>query len=124
MDILLTGLNAAGKQAQPSGATGVRTPPQPGGTPDIVRDATQPKTPKEQMSDAQRNDAVKNFKKSVESLASTNLKFSIDKDIDKLVIKVVDKETGDTIRQIPSEEIIALDKAMARNQGMLLHDKA
>jgi flagellar protein FlaG len=82
------------------------------------------KPPTEPLSESQRDTAIKQFKTNIETLASVNLKFSIDKDTERTVVKVVDKETGKTIRQIPSEEILALDKAITHFQGMLLHDKA
>ncbi|MFA7243557.1 MAG: flagellar protein FlaG [Sulfuricellaceae bacterium] len=94
-----------------------------GDTPTATTPARQ-KPPTEQLSESQRDVAIKQFKTNIESLASVNLKFSIDKDTERTVVKVVDKETGKTIRQIPSEEILALDKAITHFQGMLLHDKA
>ncbi|MBS4097260.1 MAG: flagellar protein FlaG [Sulfuricella sp.] len=123
MDISLKG---AGMQPNPPAASGVKTQPQRGSAADSATASitAQAKSQKEQLTEAQRDDAVKQFKKTVESLASANLNFSIDKDTERMVIKVVDKATGDTIRQIPSEEVLALDKAISRNQGMLLHDKA
>lgn len=39
-----------------------------------------------------------------------DLHFNIDEDLNKVVVKVVDHETGDVIRQIPSEEILAMLK--------------
>ena len=40
------------------------------------------------------------------------LQFSVDKESDKTVIKVVDTESGDVIRSIPSEEILNLQKQL------------
>jgi len=121
MDVLMTG---AGSQPNPPVKGGARTQPQQNGTPDLTAVSVQSKAPKEQLTEVQRNDAFKQFKTNVESLASSNLKFSIDKDTERTVIKVVDNETGKTIRQIPSEAVLAMDKEMTRAQGMLLHDKA
>lgn len=37
-----------------------------------------------------------------------NLQFSVDKDLDRTVIRVVDTDTKQVIRQIPSEEMLAI----------------
>lgn len=38
------------------------------------------------------------------------LKFSIDQDSGKAVVQVLDSETGDMIRQLPSDEVLAVSK--------------
>ena len=56
---------------------------------------------------------------------SRNLEFSVDDAaVGKTVVKVVDRETGDMIRQIPSEEALAIAKALDRLQGLLIRHKA
>lgn len=49
-----------------------------------------------------------------------NLQFSIDQDINRTIVKVVDSSTDEVIRQIPSEEIVAIAKAMDKLQGLLI----
>lgn len=61
---------------------------------------------------------------SVASLYNNQLEFSVDKDTDLQVVKVVDKETQKVIRQIPSEDAIRIAKAIGDFKGMLLKDKA
>lgn len=67
--------------------------------------------------------AVKNMNKTMENL-SPNLEFSVDSDIHRTIVKVVDQQTKEVIRQIPSEEIIELAKAMDQAQGLLIKQKA
>ena len=55
---------------------------------------------------------------------SQKLEFSVDKDTDAFVVKVVDKESREVIRQIPSEEMLSLAKALDKLQGLLIKDKA
>jgi flagellar protein FlaG len=43
---------------------------------------------------------------------SRQLQFSVDDDSGKTVVRVLDKVSGDTIRQIPSEEVLALARHM------------
>lgn len=57
--------------------------------------------------------------------ANKNLEFTIDTDTKKSIVKLVDTETGEVIRQFPSEETIAISKAIeSMQQGMLLRQKA
>lgn len=53
-----------------------------------------------------------------------DLLFSIDEDTGKTIVKVVDASTDEVIRQIPSEEIISIAKALDKLQGLLLEQKA
>ena len=59
----------------------------------------------------------------VASAAGATLQFSIDKDIGKTIIKVVDSTTNEVIRQIPSEELVTLAKNMDKLEGMLFNQK-
>ncbi len=53
-----------------------------------------------------------------------NLQFTVDGDTGKTVIRVVDSDTNEVIRQIPGEEILAIARAVDRLQGLLLKGKA
>ena len=55
---------------------------------------------------------------------SQKLEFSVDKDTEAVVVKVMDKETGEVIRQIPSEELLKIAKALDKLQGLLVKDQA
>ncbi len=51
-------------------------------------------------------------------LQGWTVNFSVEQTLDQVVIKVVDAETGSMIRQIPSEEMIAINKRIkALQQG-------
>lgn len=60
----------------------------------------------------------------LQSLTSLNLQFSVDKDVHRTIVKVVDPSTKEVVRQIPSEEVIEIAKSLDRLQGLLLKDKA
>ena len=53
-------------------------------------------------------------------IISVGLHFSVDADTKQTVVKVVNKETGEVIRQIPSEEALRLSKAMDTLQGLII----
>jgi flagellar protein FlaG len=59
----------------------------------------------------------------VRKLAS-NLLFSLDQETGKTVIKIVDSQTNEVIRQIPSEEVLAIARNLDRIEGLLLKQKA
>lgn len=57
--------------------------------------------------------------------ANTGVEFSIDSNSRKAVVKVVDTQTGNTIKQFPSEQMIAISKSIDQFQkGLLLTQKA
>jgi flagellar protein FlaG len=67
--------------------------------------------------------AMKQVAEAVQSKAS-NLQFSVDEGTGTTVIKVVDTQTKEVIRQIPSEEMLAIARSIEDSQGMLLKEKA
>lgn len=52
---------------------------------------------------------------------ATNLKFEKDTSSGKMVVRVVDTETQQVLRQMPSEEMLAVGKALDRLQGLMVH---
>lgn len=67
--------------------------------------------------------AVEKINTAVQAFSQT-LEFSIDKETDSFIVKVVDKETKEVIRQIPSEELLNIAQALDKLQGLLIKDKA
>ncbi|MFN0317456.1 MAG: flagellar protein FlaG [Burkholderiales bacterium] len=55
---------------------------------------------------------------------SRNLQFSVDQDSGRVVVKVVDGETDTVIRQMPSEEALAISHALDKLQGLIIEHKA
>ena len=49
-----------------------------------------------------------------------NLKFSTDENTGKLVVSVVDPNSGQVLRQMPSEEALKVAEAIGRYQGVLV----
>jgi flagellar protein FlaG len=52
------------------------------------------------------------------------LQFSVDRDSGDTVIKVVDKETDEVVRQIPSEELMDLRQRLQDAAGAIFEDSA
>jgi flagellar protein FlaG len=115
------------------GGTTPQPAPSPGSTPRAVapqRDAVTaeapPKAspPPEQPSQEQVKKAVEEIRKNVSQAASSNLQFAIDDESGQTIVRVTDRQTGELIRQIPSEEMVELAKSLDRMQGMLLRQQA
>lgn len=67
--------------------------------------------------------AVKAVKEFIQPMAS-NLAFEMDDDSGRTVIKITEASSGELIRQIPSEEMLEIAKALDRLQGLLVKQKA
>ncbi|GAB4115201.1 MAG: hypothetical protein Fur0026_00700 [Sideroxydans sp.] len=92
-------------------------------TPADLSKATTPKVT-EQATAPKLQGLVDNINHSLKQ-ANKNLEFTIDTDTKKSIVKLVDTETGEVIRQFPSEETLAISKAIEHmQQGMLLKQKA
>ncbi len=71
----------------------------------------------------QVNDAVKQINDTLKKL-SQDLEFTLDEDTDRPVVKVVDQQTKEVIRQIPTQEALEIAKALDRVQGLLIRQQA
>ncbi len=69
--------------------------------------------------------AVQSLNKAVQT-ASSNLKFTIDEGTQEPIVRVVDTETGQLIRQIPSKEALAIANSIDDflSRGALLTQQA
>lgn len=76
-----------------------------------------------QPSGQQLERATDNMNKHVQSL-KRDLHFSINEETGETVIKVVDSESQETIRTIPSEEFITVSQQLNKTVGMLLNARA
>ncbi|MDR0233452.1 MAG: flagellar protein FlaG [Zoogloeaceae bacterium] len=55
---------------------------------------------------------------------NTSLNFSVDKESGRLVVKVIDKETEEVVKQFPSEEALRISRSLEQLQGLLVQQKA
>lgn len=78
---------------------------------------------KESVSASSLKEATQKINQTM-SMMSNNLQFTVDDETGLDVVKVVDVETKEVIRQFPSEEVLAIAKALDQLQGLLVRDKA
>lgn len=80
-------------------------------------------TSKAQPTLDQVQQALEQVQQVVRPLAQS-LQFSIDQDTHNTVVKIVDTETNKVIRQIPSEEMLQMAKALDKFTGLLMKQQA
>lgn len=71
----------------------------------------------------QVDQAMQEMKKALTPVAR-NLQFSVDDETGRTVVKIVDSTTQEVIRQMPSEELLAITRALDKFSGLLLKQKA
>lgn len=73
---------------------------------------------------AQVEEAVAKVKAQIQTISNNSLDFSIDDSSGKTIVRVTDKESGELIRQIPSQEMLDIARSLDRLQGILVKQKA
>lgn len=78
----------------------------------------------QQVSAEQLKNVVDNINKTLQR-SNQSLQFTVDSDSKQQLVKLVDTDTGDVIRQFPSKEAMAISRAIDQfQQGLLLNQKA
>ena len=77
----------------------------------------------EEATPVQVEHAVRAVNETLE-LRSIGIQFEIDTDTDKVIVKVVDRNNGVVIRQIPNEEVVRIAKVMGEMSGLLVDSAA
>jgi flagellar protein FlaG len=67
--------------------------------------------------------AIATLNKWVEPVAQA-IQFSIDDASGRTVVKVIDTESHMVLRQLPSEEVLAISRALDQLAGLLVHHQA
>lgn len=119
---------------QPSGAT---LPPQgnpvlssatrdlrtPVGTAAKTPDPSPPALSSQRPEREEVEAAVKSVGEFVQPINS-NLEFSVNDDTGQLVVKIIDRATKEVIRQMPSEEMLAIAKTLDSIKGLFVKQTA
>lgn len=86
-----------------------------------IRPAPAVKTPA--PSREEMEDAVKTLNKFTE-MAAQDVRFSIDEESGKTIVKVVDVATQTVLRQIPNVEALSISRSLDKMQGLLVRESA
>lgn len=110
--------DAQAAKGMPERADAATSPQRAESRPDI-RQAQAAEDGKRVPSADELQKALEDVAKAVAPMAQS-LQFSLDKDSGKTVVKVMDTETNEVIRQIPTEEVLAISQAVDKFKGLLL----
>jgi flagellar protein FlaG len=83
----------------------------------------QPALPQDPVDSARVGAAVDAINRKLEE-GSQQLRFAVDGDSGKMIVRVVDTATNQVIRQIPSEVAIAISHSLEQLQGLLVRQRA
>jgi flagellar protein FlaG len=106
----------------PSSVAIATSPPPAPATPATPRPEAKPETV-ERPSLQQLEQAAQRIEKFVQPISS-DLQFSVDEASGSQVVRVIDRATQQVIRQMPSEEMLAIASALDRLQGLLVRQQA
>lgn len=95
-----------------------QTAPPQSSNPVTAADKVQQTATKEQV-----NKAVDSINKTIQATAQ-NVEFSVDSDSSQLIVKVIDQQTKQVLRQIPTVEILEIAKSLDKLQGLLIKQSA
>ncbi|MHA4871669.1 flagellar protein FlaG [Duganella sp. PWIR1] len=98
--------------------------PVPASAPPVATDTVKPKdaaTPRAPTKEDIKNsvDAINRFLQD-----NSEVRFSIDEDSGRSVVKVVDTETKKVLRQFPSEQSLEIGKNLGNLKGLLIDSEA
>lgn len=102
----------------------------PAATADTSTSAATSSTPPTTTSEAKATTDTAQLQKAIQATndfvkpINSTVEFSMDKDVGEIVVKVVDTKTKEVIRQIPSEEMLAIAQTLDKIQGLLIKQKA
>ena len=110
----------AGKSASPDKASEVRRQELPIPGQPVPAGEQQQASEKSSQSITEAVSDINNFVQSMQR----DLHFSVDEDTERVVIKVLDHETGELVRQIPAEEVLRIAKNLEQYMGLIFKEEA
>lgn len=73
--------------------------------------------------DAQVKEAVQRINQTIQAMTS-NVAFAMDAETGISTVSVIDAVTKEVIRQMPSDEVLAVARALDKLQGLIIQQKA
>jgi len=104
-----------------------RPVPKQGASQSVSEQATASPTVKREQENAPSRQTVEEAVDRLAKFVSPNqadINFSVDESSGIRVVKIIDRNSNEVIRQMPSEEAVALAQALDKLQGLLIRDKA
>jgi flagellar protein FlaG len=94
--------------------------------PQAKKSSNEQQNPKEWSGTGSKEEITKAVDESNDLLASikSGLQFGVDEDTGRMIVKVIDSDTGEVIRQLPSKEMLEVAKALkSLTSGLFLNEK-
>ncbi len=123
-------VNTASLPTRPSTPEAGRQPQRSSGIQTKEAAAAAQRSPETTADEVRQPPSNRDLNAAVERLAAfvspsqSEISFSIDEDSGVRVVKILDSQSKEVIRQIPSEEAVELARALDKLQGLLIKDKA
>ena len=95
----------------------------PANAPGTAGAATAADKPAQPISKEALDAAVEKLNKFIAPTMQT-IEFSMDSELDRMVVKVVDTATRQVLRQIPNEEVLAISRTLDKLQGLVIRQTA
>ena len=105
----------------PSPVVSVEKRHEPVGANSLTKKASNEKDPLNKIRDVAK-DILKDIK--VEQYMNRGISLEIDRDLNIVVVKIVDKESGEVIRQVPLPESIELAKGMKEQLSNMVEEQS
>ena len=122
MDIQATGGVPAALQQRTAVTSGTTTAAKPAATDSKPTDkAASKEDAQSELREVKQ--AVSDINKAMQFM-SRELEFSVDTDSERTVVKVIDQQTREVIRQMPTKEALEIGKALEKVQGLLIRQTA
>ena len=69
------------------------------------------------------SEVVRDINTMVHQVAATKVSFDVDEETGRSVVRVMNKETGEVIRQVPPEELLTLVARMRQLSGLIFSEE-
>ena len=79
-------------------------------------------SPRENVPKDEVNQAINEIKQQMSDIGR-KINFSVDEDLNIVIIKVVNKDTEEIVRQLPSEEVVEIARNIQENKGLIFQEK-
>jgi flagellar protein FlaG len=95
----------------------------------IDQKAAQPKESAEIQDSHTSKNGPEQIKEVVTRLQTTlqniepKIELSVDKELKQVIVRIFDKDSGELIRQIPSEQVLELDRFFAGQSGLFVEEE-
>jgi len=87
-----------------------------------VKEELRPSQPPLQLNDHDQETKIEELRESIEELKRAlnhKIYMEVDQELERVIVKIVDPETGKLIRQIPPEELLEISRRLHDMQGIL-----